>query len=121
MGVEGASNSRNIRTATDESIQGLAQANPQFRQTGGYSNINVGGRTGLATVLANVSDVTGEQERIALYAIQLNDGSLFYVVGVAPAREFSNYQQIFNRSVQSLQLNDSAGNSRLDNPRGGHT
>ena len=36
---------------------------------------------------------------------RLNDGSLFFVVGVAPANEFRAYQQIFNRSVQSLALN----------------
>ena len=62
-------------------------------------------------MLTNVSDATGQQERIALYTAHLNDGSLFYVVGVAPAREFSAYRQIFNRSVQSLQLNDGYRNS----------
>ena len=60
-----------------------------------------------------MSDVTRQQERIALYTTQLNDGSLFYVVGVAPANEFRAYQQIFNRSVQSIQLNDGYRNSRF--------
>jgi acetylglutamate kinase len=60
-----------------------------------------------------VSDVTREPERIALYTTQLTDGSLFFVVGVAPAREFNAYRQIFNRSVQSLQLNDRYRNSRF--------
>ena len=94
-------------------MQGLAQSNPSLRQSGGFSNITIGGRAGLATVLTNVSDVTRQQERIALYTTQLNDGSLFFVVGVAPAREFNAYRQIFNRSVQSLQLNDGYRNSRF--------
>ena len=111
VGMEG-SNARNLRTATNQLIQGLAQSNPRIRQSGGFSNVRVGGRTGLATVLTNVSDVTGQQERIALYTTQLNDGSLFFVVGVAPAREFNAYRPIFNRSVQSLQLNDGARSSR---------
>ena len=64
-------------------------------------------------MLTNVSDVTGQQERIALYTTQMNDGSLFFVVGVAPAREFSTYRQIFNQSVQSLQLNDGYRSSRF--------
>lgn len=71
--------SHNLRTATDELVQGLGQSNPRLRQTGGNSNVIFAGRRGLATVLSNVSDVTGEQERIALYTTQLNDGSLFYV------------------------------------------
>jgi hypothetical protein len=111
LGMESI-NARNLRTGTDQLVQGLAQSNPQLRQTGTYSNINVAGRPGLATVLTNVSDVTGEQERIALYTTQLNDGNLFFVVGVAPAREFNNYRQIFNQSVQTLQINDGYRSSR---------
>ena len=112
VGME-ASNQRNLRAATNELLQGLAQSNPQLRQSGGYTNVNIAGRPGLATVLTNMSDVTREQERIALYTTQLNDGSVFFVVGVAPAREFNAYRQIFNRSVQTLQLNDGYRNSRF--------
>ena len=59
---------------------------------------------GLATVLTNVSDVTRQQERIALYTTQLNDGSLFFVVGVAPAREFST----LSAGLQSISALDAA-------------
>ena len=112
IGVD-RSNSRNLRTATGELIKGLGQSNPRLRQTGPYSNVNVAGRRGLTTVLSNVSDVTGEQERIALYTALLNDGRLFYVVGVAPTADFSTYQSIFTRSVRSLQISDEARNSRF--------
>ena len=112
VGMEG-SNARDLRTATNQLVQALAQSNPQLRQSGGYTSISVAGRPGLATLLSNVSDVTREQERIALYTMRLNDGSLFFVVGVAPAREFTAYRSIFNRSVQSLQLNDGYRNSRF--------
>jgi beta-barrel assembly-enhancing protease len=104
--------SHNLQTATNELIQGLGQSNPRLRQAGGFSNVTFAGRRGLATVLSNVSEVTGEQERIALYTTQLNDGSLFFVVGVAPAREFSTYQPVFNQSVRSIQLNDDYRTSR---------
>jgi Zn-dependent protease with chaperone function len=112
VGME-ATNQRNLRSATQELLQGLAQSNPQLRQSGGYTNVTFAGRPGLATMLTNVSDVTREQERIALYTTQMNDGSVFFVVGVAPSREFNAYRQIFNRSVQSLQLNDGYRNSRF--------
>ncbi len=112
IGVE-RNESHNLRTATDELIRGLAQSNPQLRPSGRYSNVTFAGRRGLATVLANMSDVTRQEERIALYTAQLQDGSLFYVVGVAPAQEFSAYQPIFNRSVRSLQLSDDARRSSI--------
>jgi Zn-dependent protease with chaperone function len=111
VGIEG-SNARNLRNATNQLIQNLAQSNPQLRQTGSYSNVNISGRNGLVTVLTNVSDVTGEAERIALYTTQMSDGGLLFVAGVAPARDFSAYRQIFNRSVQTLQVNDNYRTSR---------
>jgi beta-barrel assembly-enhancing protease len=113
VGMESSANTRDLRTATTQLMEGLAQSNPSLRQSGGFSKINIAGRAGLATVLTNVSDVTRQQERIALYTTQLADGSLFFVVGVAPVNEFTAYRQIFNRSVQSLQLNDGSRNSRF--------
>jgi hypothetical protein len=111
VGVEDT-RARNLRTGTSELIQSLSENNPQLRQSGTFSNVNIDGRNGLATVLTNVSDVTGQAERIALYTTQMNDGRIFFVVGVAPAREFSNYRQVFNQSVRSLQLNDTYRSSR---------
>ena len=112
IGVE-RNESHDLRQATDELLQGLAQSTPRLRQSGRYSAVTFAGRRGLATMLSNVSDVTGEQEQIALYTTQLTDGSLFFVVGVAPAREFSRYQQVFNQSDRSIQLNDGYRNSRF--------
>jgi hypothetical protein len=111
IGVE-PNESHNLRTATNELIQGLQQSNPQMRATGRFSNVTFAGRRGLSTVLANRSDVTGGQEQIALYTAQLADGSLFYVVAVAPSQEFSRYQPVFNQVVRSIQLNDQMQSSR---------
>jgi Zn-dependent protease with chaperone function len=112
VGME-QTNARNLRQATQQLMQGLAQSNPSIQQAGNFQNITMAGRPGLATVLNNHSDVTHQPERIALYTTQLQDGSLFFVVGVAPTREFNAYRNIFNRSVQSLQLNDGYRNSRF--------
>jgi hypothetical protein len=110
IGVE-RNESHDLRTATDELISGLAQANPRLRRSAGYSNVTVGGRRGLHTPLTNVSDATGRPERIALYTTQLDDGSIFYIVGVAPTDEYGSYQNVFTRVVRSIQLTDSQRNS----------
>ena len=83
-----------------------------MRRNGGYSSTTIGSRRALATTLTNVSDATGQPEQIVLYTALLNDGGLFYAIGVAPSNEFGNYQQIFNRVVRSLQLNDNLRSSR---------
>jgi hypothetical protein len=112
VGME-ASNARDLRTATRQLMQRLAQNNPSLRQNGGFQNVQFAGRDGLGTMLSNMSDVTRQPEGIALYTTRLNDGSLFFVVGVAPTREFNQYRQIFDRSVKSLELNDGYRNSRF--------
>jgi hypothetical protein len=56
--------------------------------------------------LSNVSEVTGQREYIALTTTQLRDGSLLYVIGVAPEREANTYENTFRRVRENLQIAD---------------
>jgi hypothetical protein len=93
-----------LQTATDELIQSLAQSNTRMGRNSGYDRGTIGGRQGLRTVLSNQNEVTGRPERIALYTTLLNDGTLFYLIGVAPDNEFNTYDQVFNRVASSVQF-----------------
>jgi hypothetical protein len=93
-----------LQTATDELVQSLAQANPRLNRRGGSDRGTIGGRSGLRTLLANQNEVTGRTERIELFTTLLNDGTLFYLIGVAPENEFSAYQQVFSRVAGSIQF-----------------
>jgi Zn-dependent protease with chaperone function len=93
-----------LQTATSELIQGLRQSNPRLSSPGSYDRGSLGGRQALHTVLSNVSDATGGQEVIDMYTALLSDGSLFYVIGVAPREEFNAYSPVFRRVVGSIQL-----------------
>jgi hypothetical protein len=55
-------------------------------------------------VLSNVSDATGGQEVIDLYTTLLSDGSLFYLLGVAPREQFNAYSPVFRKVVGSIQI-----------------
>ena len=55
-------------------------------------------------MLTNENDATGRTERIALYTTLLDDGSLFYLLGVAPDDEFGTYDDVFDRVAESLQF-----------------
>jgi hypothetical protein len=105
FGIDRSEN-HDLRTATDELISGLSQSNPRMRRNGASSSTTMGGRRAFATTLSNVSDATGQPEGVVIYTTQLSDGSLLYAIGVAPDREFSSYQPVFNRVVRSLQLTD---------------
>lgn len=97
-------NDRDLQTATSELIQALRQGNPRLSNPGQYERGSIGGRQGLHTVMSNVSDATGGQEVVDLYTALLRDGSLFYVIGVAPREEFNIYSPVFRRVVGSIQL-----------------
>jgi hypothetical protein len=94
-----------LQTSTDELIQSLGRSNPQLRKSSGYDRGTIGGRNALRATLTNVSDATGRPEQIQLYTTQLGDGSLFYLVGVAPADEFRVYEPVFRKVVSSIQFN----------------
>jgi beta-barrel assembly-enhancing protease len=106
-GVEfglGRNETHDLQTATDELIQSLANGNPNLSRASAYQRVNVADRRGLRAVLRNRSEVTGQDEAIQLVTTQMQDGNLFYAIGVAPGNEFSNYQRVFDRIVGSLQL-----------------
>jgi hypothetical protein len=103
LGV-GRNENHDLRTATDELIQGLRENNPDLTAPQSYARATIGGRQGLHASLNNVSDVTGRPEVVDVYTAQLADGSLFYVFGVAPRDEFNAYTNAFRNVVRSIQF-----------------
>ena len=47
----------------------------------------------------------GGEERIDVYTTLLRDGSLFYVLGVAPRDEYSEYEPAFKKVVDAAMVN----------------
>jgi hypothetical protein len=95
-----------LRQNTEQLLQAFARTNPRLRRQGGFSRTNIGGREGLTTTLSNVSDVTGEREAINVSTVQLSDGSVLFLLGVAPSDEAGTYFQAFSRVRQSVRLSD---------------
>ena len=96
--------SHDLQTATSELLDALRQSNPRLTPQQGYERASIGGRQGLHTVASNVSDVSGGQEVIDVYTTQLSDGSLFYVLGVAPREDYGVYATAFRNVVRSIQF-----------------
>ena len=77
---------------------------PRLSAQQGFDRRSIGGRQGLHTVASNVSDVTGGQEVIDVYTTMFPDGSLFYVLGVAPREDYSASSNAFRNVVRSIQF-----------------
>ena len=98
-------NNRNLRGATEELINGLAQTNPNLRMSGGYQRTTLGGRNALVSTLGNVNQATGRSESVQLITTQLRNGQLLYMVAVAPQGERS-FANAFNTMFRSVRIND---------------
>jgi Zn-dependent protease with chaperone function len=98
--------SGNLQRDTEQLLQTFARGNPQLRATGNARRESIGGRNGLTIPLTNVSEVTGQPEQISLSTTHLRDGSVLYLIGVAPQPEASAYDRAFRQVRQSLQIAD---------------
>ena len=96
--------SHDLQTATSELIDALRQGNPRLTAQQGFDRGTIGGRQGLHTTASNISEATGGQEVIDIYTTQLSDGSLFYVLGVAPREDYNAYANAFRNVVRSIQF-----------------
>ena len=94
-----------LQEASDELIESLRQGNPQLRRQNGYAREAIGGRGALSTTLRNVSE-TGRAEQIGLSTVPLNDGSLLYLIAVAPQEEAGIYATAFRRVKQTMRIRD---------------
>jgi len=101
-----AQGSGNLQRDTQQLVQGFARSNPDLQSTGSARRESIGGRQGITTPLSNVSEVTGQREYITLSTTQLRDGSVLYMIGVAPQPEATTYETAFRRVRQSLQIAD---------------
>ena len=89
LGVARAA-SRDLNDATNALLNALAQSNPDLRQVAEPRVVRLAQRSAIGHLLSNRS-ITGDEERVGLYTTFLADGSLFYVLTIAPRNEFGRY------------------------------
>ena len=95
--------------ATHDLLASLRQSNPDLRQIGQDENIRVNGVAGKSVDLIGTSplrDQSGHpsQERDWLVAVMRRDGTLLYVVSIAPDKDFESLRPTFEQMLKSLQM-----------------
>jgi Zn-dependent protease with chaperone function len=95
--------------ATHDLLASLRQSNPDLRQIGSDENIRVNGVAGKSVDLIGTSplqDQNGKaaQERDWLVTIKRRDGSLLYLVFIAPDKDFGSLRPAFEQMLRSLKL-----------------
>jgi hypothetical protein len=95
--------------ATHDLLASLRQSNPDLREIGHDEDIRVNGVAGRSVDLIGTSplrDQSGHpsRERDWLVAVMRRDGSLLYIVSIAPDKDFESLRPTFEQMLKSLQL-----------------
>ncbi len=95
--------------ATHELLASLRQSNPDLRAIGQDENIRVNGVAGKSVDLVGNSPLKDQngrasQERDWLVALMRQDGTLLYVVSIAPDKDFEALRPTFEQMLKSLRL-----------------
>ena len=95
--------------ATHELLASLRQSNPELRAIGHDENIRVNGIAGKSVDLVGNSPLRDQngrasQERDWLVALMRKDGTLLYIVAIAPDKDFESLRPTFEQILKSLRL-----------------
>jgi beta-barrel assembly-enhancing protease len=108
-GGGGTTRGGNLDAATADIIAQVRQTNSYLRPLSRTPRREVvDGAQARSVVLSGRSPVTGQDERVTVFAREMGDGHVIYSVFVAPAQDYSALSQTFSRMMQSLRVNDQA-------------
>ncbi len=94
----------NVDQATADLIAQLRQANPELRESyERHQSVTVDGVTGDAAILTN-RNAENQPEVDRLVSFPRNDGSILYLIFIAPQTEFGGYEGVFNHMLYSLRV-----------------
>jgi hypothetical protein len=97
---------RDLRLTTADFINSYVLAEPHSRPAFHYRRITMADRPGLLVVLPTRSEARGEPEQIEIFTTLLRDGTLFYVLTVAPRDSVAQYASTFRRIIGSIRIDD---------------
>ena len=102
---QGSNNSHtSLEQATDRLIVELRLSNRNMRVTQDHDHFQLNGQPVESTYLSNDSPAGGGRETNWMITLQRPEGLLF-IVFVAPEREFQNYENTFQRMLNSVRVN----------------
>lgn len=101
--------SLNLDQMTSAIIQSLQQGNEGMQQIGQPQTINVNGVRGRSVDLSSTSPLQGpngqrQSERDWLVTLPRNDGSVIFLVFIAPQNDFDNLRPTYETMLRSVRL-----------------
>jgi hypothetical protein len=91
-----------LQRDTEALVQQLMKSNSGMRVSGPARSATVDGRRALVTILSSPSPYEGQEIDVLVTVERSKD--LFYVVFVAPEKEYPRLERMYNQMLQSLRL-----------------
>lgn len=101
-----ASQSKELRGASEQFVGALLKASSYLSQRGDYRSEIIAGRAAQAVTLSGITEVTGSEEIVTIYTTMLRDGEIFYLITVTPQEDLHIYQPAFQNILRSVQINE---------------
>lgn len=99
-------NGRNLQQASEGLVRSLVQRSSYLRQQSNFMRGQVGGRAGLAVVLAGKWSATNRAEVVTAYTTTLRNGNLLFVLTAVPQEDVLPYRPMFVTMMRSLRINE---------------
>lgn len=96
-----------LAVATNDFLNEIFKTNPNLKMVpDSQRSDRSDGDAALTLVLAGLSPVTREEERVTVFTRELPDGHIIYALFVAPGSDHKELRPTFDRMVMSLHVSD---------------
>ena len=95
---------------TDLTAQ-IRQSNTHLRSTGSVRRETIDGQAARSIVLTGRSAVTGDEERVTVFARQMGDEHIIYALFIAPGKDYPALSRTFTQMMNSMRVNDNAAHA----------
>jgi hypothetical protein len=106
---EGRSTQRaTLESALADITAQVRRTNAHLRPSGNARRETIDGQAARSVVLAGPSPITGDEERVTVFARQMGDDHFLYALFIAPGRDYPALARAFTQMMNSVRVNDEA-------------
>ncbi len=103
----GGNRDNDLSAALNDLVAQVRSSNTYLRRATSPRRITLDGAPAMQTVLSGTSPLTGQDERVTVFARELPDGHVAYALFIAPASDYTTLTRTFDQMIGSLQVDDS--------------
>lgn len=105
---DGSNQRTTLASALTDITAQIRRTNTHLRPKGNARQETIDGQAARSVVLSGPSPITGEEERVTVFARQMGDDHVLYALFIAPGPEYPALSRTFTQMMNSMRVNDDA-------------